>query len=76
MKRAARSTNHYIMDAMVLLRSKPRTKLEISIALDVTQRAVDRTVNALAERRLIEPVGLSTRHGEHGTWAVLYGWAK
>ena len=76
MKRAARSTNLYIMDAMVLLRSKPRTKLEISIALDVTQRAVDRTVNALAERRLIEPVGLSTRHGEHGPWAVLYGWAK
>lgn len=76
MTRAPRSTNLYILDAMVLLRDAPRTKTEISVLLDVSPKAVNRTVDALAARRLIEVVGRAQRHGERGAHAVLFGWAR
>ena len=74
--RAPRSSNLCIIDAIALIVGSPRTKGEISTLLDVEQKTADRIINALADRKLVRPVGTRARTCDRGPWAIEWGWIK
>ena len=72
--RPRRSTNLYILDVVALFLDGPRTKQEVANVLRIGEMTAGRIVNALAARKMVQPVARGGRSGSTGPWSILFGW--